>query len=208
MVVDTQRISVTSDCWRAAAGSCLIKWMTDAKNAGDDELALLTAQEAARLLRVDPKIFRQMGVTFILVGKTKRYTRPLLRQWQSERATRCPVQDPAGGVRRRSRASNTSSVAGGRRDRQIDTQIDGHRLRESSRTEAKEAAAALALKRRDELWREIKLGSARSSSSIWRRLSSGTTRRCRRAPSTGSATSDTRCGSCWRRWAIGRCCRH
>lgn len=41
---------------------------------------------------------------------------------------------------------------------QIDITIGGRRLRESSGTEAKEAAAALALKRHEELWREVKLG--------------------------------------------------
>lgn len=40
----------------------------------------------------------------------------------------------------------------------IDITIDSRRLRESSGTASKEDAAALATKRRDEFWREVKLG--------------------------------------------------
>jgi len=70
----------------------------------DPDLALLTAIEAAKLLRVDTKTLRRMGVTFIRGGGSKRYyTVALLRAWQAERAVKCQ-QDDAN----RSQASNIS----------------------------------------------------------------------------------------------------
>src|SRR5579872_1719332 len=65
-----------------------------------------------------------------------------------------------GGGRRRAPIPGEQHLSrrSGSSQWQIDISVGGRRLRESSGTETKEAAAALALKRHDELWREVKLG--------------------------------------------------
>jgi hypothetical protein len=69
------------------------------------DLRLLTAQKAAAILAVDVKTFRSMGVDFIRVRKSKRYTVPLLRAWLRRNVQGCPAAAPRptpGWARRRS----------------------------------------------------------------------------------------------------------
>jgi hypothetical protein len=83
---------------------------SQAAENGSTGLELLTAKKAAKLLRVDTKTLRRMGVHYIPGGGSKRYyTVALLRTWQAERMVRCQQQtDSADGSTGRSRGRNIS----------------------------------------------------------------------------------------------------
>src|SRR5579872_3574930 len=77
-------------------------------DSSDGDLAFLTAQEAARLLRIDVKTLRSSTAPYIKLGKNRRYTKPLLKQWQAEEALKCQVQRAAADAAPRSRGSSIS----------------------------------------------------------------------------------------------------
>lgn len=81
-----------------------------------DALALLTAKEAAAILRVDVKTFRAMPVPFVTAGLSRRYTRAILASWL-ERSVQCPTPLAPRGKRQGGKlpGSNISGSGQGRR---------------------------------------------------------------------------------------------
>lgn len=79
-------------------------------------LTLLTAKEAAAILRVDVKTFRAMPVPYITAGLSRRYTVAILQSWL-ERSVQCPATQAPRAKRPRgsSPASNTSGNGRARR---------------------------------------------------------------------------------------------
>ena len=63
------------------------------------ELALLTATEAAAILKVDVKTFRRLKVPFVLAGKSRRYTTTILQDWILRSTTQWRAT-PARGKRK------------------------------------------------------------------------------------------------------------
>lgn len=81
------------------------------------DLAFLTAEAAAKILDIDAKTFRRLGVDYILVGNSKRYTVPGIRAWQERSIQTCPSSQREGpdGKQKRSQGRNTSLPGRGQR---------------------------------------------------------------------------------------------